>query len=149
LYPELPPLWAFGHGLSFSTFMYSNMSVNGIVTETDNATVSVSITNTAGPAGAETMQLYLSSPPAFADSPPKVLKGFQKVFLLPNETQLVVFNLTAADLAIFDVNVDDFVLVAGNYDILIAAASDDVRLRGILSVQGEEEGERKSTALGY
>ena len=135
LYPDLPPLWAFGHGLSFSTFMYSNMSVNGKVTETDNATISVIITNTAGPAGAETIQLYISSPPTFVDSPPKVLKGFHKVFLLPNETQLIVFNLTAADLAIFDVTVDDFVLVTGNYDILIAAASDDIRLRGIMSVE--------------
>jgi beta-glucosidase len=135
LYPDLPPLWAFGHGLSYSTFIYSNISVYGKVSVIDTVTISMSLTNKAGPAGAEVIQLYVSSPSAIVDGPIKVLKGFQKVFLLPNETQMVLFNLTAIDLAIFDVTVDDFVLISGNYDVMIAAASDDIRLRGVISVE--------------
>jgi beta-glucosidase len=95
----------------------------------------MSLTNIAGPAGAEVIQLYVSSPSAIVDGPIKGLKGFQKVFLLPNETQMVLFNLTAIDLAIFDVTVDDFVLISGNYNVMIAAASDDIRLLGVISVE--------------
>jgi beta-glucosidase len=135
LYPDIPPLWAFGHGLSYSTFIYSNISVYGKVSVIDTVTISMSLTNKAGPAGAEVIQLYVSSPSAIVDGPIKVLKGFQKVFLLPNETQMVLFNLTAIDLAIFDVTVDDFVLISGNYNVMIAAASDDIRLRGVISVE--------------
>lgn len=133
VHPELPPLWAFGHGLSFSTFAYSNLTVDGALSLTENVTVCVTITNVAGPAGAEVVQLY-ASPPAVVGGPLKMLKGFQKVLLTPGEARMLAFSLSAADLAVFDVTVDDFVLVSGSYGVLAAAAADDIRLSGVVEV---------------
>jgi beta-glucosidase len=132
-HPELPPLWAFGHGLSYSTFVYSNLAVDGAVSLTENATVSMTLTNSAGPAGAEVVQLYVS-PPAAVGGPPKMLKGFQKALLAPGEARTLMFSLSAADLAVFDVSADAFVLVPGSYGVLAAAAADDIRLSSEVDV---------------
>ena len=132
VHPELPPLWAFGRGLSYSTFVYNSLVVEGNVSLTTNATVSLTVTNVAGPAGAEIVQLYISPPSTIADGPVKMLKGFEKVLLLPGQTQSLTFSLSAIELATFDVFVDDFVLVPGTYGVLIAAASDDIRLHGVI-----------------
>jgi beta-glucosidase len=132
VHPELPPLWAFGRGLSYSTFVYNSLVVEGNVSLTTNATVSLTVTNVAGPAGAEIVQLYISPPSTIADGPVKMLKGFEKVLLLPGQTQSLTFSLSAIELATFDVFVDDFVLVPGTYGVLIAAASDDIRIHGVI-----------------
>ncbi len=133
-HPELPPLWAFGHGMSYSSFNYSSLVVDGAVSIADNATVRVTVTNVAGPAGAEVVQLYVSPPPASVNGPSKVLRGFQKVLLAPGEAQTLSFSLSAVDLATFDVTADDFLLVPGSYGVSAAAAADDVRLSGVVDV---------------
>ena len=87
----------------------------------------------SAPAGAEVVQLYVS-PPAAVGGPPKMLKGFQKALLAPGEARTLVFSLSAADLAVFDVSADAFVLVPGSYGVLAAAAADDIRLSSEVDV---------------
>jgi beta-glucosidase len=73
------PLWPFGHGLSYTTFVYSNLTISGgPVSAAANASVSFALTNTGSATGAEVAQLYLGFPPA-AGEPPQLLRDFAKV----------------------------------------------------------------------
>jgi len=127
------PQWVFGHGLSFSTFTYSNLNVMGPLTPTVSAIVYAEICNTAGPAGNEVAQLYLGFPAA-ANEPPKLLKGFQKVPLAAGQCSGVGFPLKASDLWIWDVVGQQWTLVPGQYTVMVGSTSADIRLTGSLTV---------------
>jgi len=127
---NVDPQWAFGHGLSYTTFEYSNLKVAGSAGA--GFTVTADIKNTGGRAGAEVAQLYLGFP-ASAGEPPKLLKGFQKVNIQAGQAQTVTFKLGAADLSIWDVNKHDWALASGTFDVLVGASSRDIRVRGTLS----------------
>ena len=127
------PQWSFGHGLSYSTFTYSALSVPGTLTPSAGVTISATVCNTAGPAGAEVAQLYLGFPAA-ANAPPKQLKGFQKLALGPNECGGVGFPIAAADLWTWDVVAQTWVLNPGTYTVSVGSSSRDIRLTGSLVV---------------
>lgn len=126
------PLFPFGHGLSYTSFNYSNLSV-GEVSKSGQAAVRCDITNTGSRAGAEVPQLYLGFPAADGE-PPKLLKGFVKVTLQPGETQHVSFPLDWQDLAHWDIVARGFTVSPGTYDVLVGASSRDLRLKGSLTV---------------
>lgn len=130
---NIQPLFAFGHGLSYSSFAYSDLTVTGTVTPTSSATVSFTVTNTAGPAGSDIPQLYLAFPSS-AGEPPKLLRGFQKVSLESGGSVRVSLPLSAQDCSIFSNNKDDFELVAGAFTVLVGASSRDILLHGDLTV---------------
>ena len=94
------PLWEFGHGLSYSKFVYHGLRVDrSDMTPGDTLTATVEITNISGRPGKETVQLYLSDVVASVTPPVKVLKRFEKVDIPPNDTKTVRFELRWEDLA--------------------------------------------------
>ena len=130
---NIKPQWSFGHGLSYSSFTYSNLAVAGTVSPTQSATVYATICNTAGPAGSEIAQLYLGYPAA-ANEPPKLLKGFQKVSLAASGCNGVGFEVSSTDISIWNVVTQAFEVVPGTYTVLVGSSSIDIRLTGSLTV---------------
>lgn len=130
------PLFAFGHGLSYTTFAYawggSSPPVWSRTSQLDDPTIdsqhwTVRLTNTGAVAGGEVVQVYLTFPVA-AGEPPRQLRHFEKVSLAPAASCDIEFDFTRRDLSIWDVNRSEWSLVAGEFVVEIGAASDDVRL---------------------
>lgn len=117
---------------SFSTFNFSSLVIAGTVSSTTNTTVSATVCNIAGPAGAEVAQLYLGYPAA-AHEPPQLLKGFVRVELAPGQCSVVKFALAAKDVAVWG-GADGWTLVPGTYTVRVGASSRDIRLSGSLPV---------------
>lgn len=130
------PQFAFGHGLSYTTFRYSGLRVSPSQASRDGSvSVSVQVENTGTRAGAEVVQLYVHDQEASVKRPSKELRGFQRVELSPKEKRAVTFTLPAADLAFYDEKTKQFVVEAGGFDILVGASSEDIRLRAKLVVK--------------
>jgi beta-glucosidase len=97
------PLFPFGHGLSYTTFGYSNLHVSrATLLGTESLTVTVDITNTGTHAGTEVAQLYLRDDAASVTRPVRELRGFRRVTLQPSEKQTLTFRLGPDDLAFYD-----------------------------------------------
>jgi beta-glucosidase len=98
------PLYPFGYGLSYTTFMYGNVQLSDTLLTGVNKTLhaKVNITNSGKYAGEETVQLYLNDPVASVTRPVKELKNFKKIFLKPGETKEVSFDITPEDLKFFN-----------------------------------------------
>ena len=120
------PLFPFGHGLSYTTFKYSELKVA-------KDTVSVKITNSGKREGAEVVQLYVGAPAA-AGEPPKQLKGFEKVWLKPGESKVVSMPLKPESLAVWDEASHAWKVVPGVYAVNVGSSSRDIRLKGTLTV---------------
>ena len=116
---DVKPMFAFGHGLSYTTFEYGEASMRG-------RKVSVSVKNTGKVAGAEVVQLYISDPEASVERPAKELKGFKKVFLQPGEAATVTFEIPDSALSFFDAEQHKWVLEPGEFIAHIGSASDDI-----------------------
>lgn len=125
---KIRPLFAFGHGLSYTTFKYGKVTASGKVMNADGSlTLSVDVTNTGSRAGAEVVQLYITDKKCTVDRPTKELKGFEKVSLAPGETKTVKFTVTKEALSFFDAAHHKWVAEPGVFTAHIAAAADDVR----------------------
>jgi beta-glucosidase len=125
----LEPLFPFGHGLSYTTFEYSDMRLSaGRITEGDELTVSCNITNTGTTAGAEIVQFYVSLPGSFILRPRQELKAFSKVFLEPGETSAVTVTLDVDAFSRYDEKTHAWTVDPGSYEIKAAASSRDIRL---------------------
>ena len=132
----ITPLFPFGHGLSYTTFSYSNLTISPAITNvTGNVTVTANVTNTGSRAGAEIAQLYVGFPTT-ANEPPKQLKGFQKIMLQPGQTQPVSFTLTPEEFSIWNTTAKNWVVVDGTYQVMIGASSRDIRLTGSFQANG-------------
>lgn len=119
----------FGHGLSYTTFEYSNVKTDkDTLTEGGTLQVSVDVTNTGDKFGKEIVQLYVADKTEAIRRPEKELKGFEKVALNPGETKRVTFTLDKRSFAWYNTDIHDWYAASGEYDILIAASSRDVRL---------------------
>jgi len=123
------PLFPFGHGLSYTTFDYSGLSVDHNLRK-----VSFNIKNSGSRAGAEVAQLYLGYPSSAAE-PPKVLRRFTRVELRPNETHSVSFFFTPRDFSIWEVAIHNWKVVTGTFNIYVGASSRDIRLQGSINIQ--------------
>lgn len=131
------PLFAFGHGLSYTTFAYGRAQADAKqMGAGDSITVSVRIKNTGRRAGQEVVQLYLHPEQADDQTPQKQLKGFEKVALQPGESKVVSFTIKAEHLRRYDPAGKRWVVPAGRYKALVAAASNDIRSRVAFSVTG-------------
>jgi len=125
----IEPLFPFGHGLSYTTFAYSDLEVSApVVREHDVLDVAVTIQNTGQRFGKEVVQLYLHERAPVYPRPPKELKAFQKVALAPGEEQRIRFHLTARDFAQYDPHAQAWLASSGTFDIMIGASSRDIRL---------------------
>lgn len=137
---EIAPLFPFGHGLSYTTFAYDNLRLNGdAFGDDDQVVVSVDVTNTGTRAGQEVVQLYLRDEEAKVIRPLQELKAFTKVALEPNETKTVTLSLDRQALAFWDTAVHDWVVESGVFDLYVGASSRDIRLRGRFNWLGEAE----------
>jgi len=129
---NVTPLFPFGHGLSYTSFLYSDLTVYQS-SDSQNVSVEVTIQNTGSREGAETVQLYLGYPKS-AGEPPKVLRRFQKVLLFPTQSQIVAFELYPKDFSIWDVTTSDWSVAPGVYQIFAASSSRDIRLTGSVTI---------------
>ena len=119
----------FGHGLSYTRFEYSNLQVSK-ENMTDNETLQVSfkVKNVGNMAGKEIVQLYVSDKTHLAERPVKELKGFKKVMLKPGEEATIVMELNKRSFAWYSTELGGWYAVTGNYEIVVGASSDDIRL---------------------
>lgn len=133
---KMPVRWAFGHGLSYTTYEYSNLKMPGETLNDDNCVkVTVDVKNTGNMAGKEVVQLYVSDRNGTAGRPAKELKGFVKVALEPNETKTVEFTLNARDLSFYHEGLGDWYAPSGTYEVLVGHASDEIALSGELAFE--------------
>ena len=124
---EMPVRWAFGHGLSYTTFKIDNIRLSSETMDDESTvTVCVDVTNTGDRAGKEVVQLYVSDKTGTYDRPVKELKGFEKVELQPGETKTVAMTIDARALSYFDETMHDWYAKSGQYEILIGDASDNI-----------------------
>lgn len=125
---DTSPLFAFGHGLSYTEFEYGTPSIDSrSMTPEGSVTVSVEVTNTGSREGKETVQFYIGDRKASLPRPVKELKGFEKVSLKPGESTVVTFTIDSGDLSYFDPERHEWIAEPGAFDAYIAAASDDIR----------------------
>ncbi len=130
---EMEVAFPFGHGLSYTTFKYSNLKLDRTeMTDQDTLTVSVDVTNTGDRAGKEVVQLYVSDLTGTVRRPVKELKGYEKVSLEPGETKTVTMILDKRSFAWYNTDLHDWYVSSGDYEILIGASSRDIRLKKIV-----------------
>jgi beta-glucosidase len=131
---NIKPLFPFGYGLSYTRFKYSKLNLvqNGDVE--NRVTVEFELANTGNRAGAEVAEIYVQPLNPSVFRPLKELKGFKKVFLQPGETQKVSVTLGQSAFAYYDVDKKGWVAEKGNYKILVASSSRDIRLKGKMNL---------------
>jgi beta-glucosidase len=128
------PLWAFGHGLSYTSFRYDPIQLEPArLAPGASATVSVTVTNTGRRAGDEVVQLYLRDQVSSVTRPLQELRGFARVSLAPGESRRVAFALGPAALGLYDRQMRR-VVEPGKFDVMIGAGSADIRQRAVLEV---------------
>jgi beta-glucosidase len=126
---EVSPLFPFGHGLSYTTFKYSNLRLSAkSMTPNDLLKVRVDVTNTGKVAGKEVVQLYVRDVDATVARPEKELKAFAKVELAPKQTKTVTFTLDREAFWYFDVRHNEWSTEPGEFEILLGSSSRDIRL---------------------
>ena len=125
---KIKPLFAFGHGLSYTDFSYGKVSADATEMAADGSiNISVPVTNTGSVAGAEVVQLYISDPKCSVMRPAKELKGFEKVYLNPGQTKTVTFTVKPDALSYFDAEKHEWVAEPGQFVASVGAASDDIK----------------------
>lgn len=133
-------LLPFGHGLSYTTFEYSDLQLSkSIISDTDLLTVKVKVKNSGSVAGKEIIQLYLRDVESTAFRPPKELKGFVKVELQPGEETEVVIELTQRAFAFYNTDLKDWQVESGVFEILVGASSQDIRLKETVEVNSTQQ----------
>ena len=125
----IPVRYPFGHGLSYTTFAYSDLKA-------DTKQVRFTLTNTGDVAGAEVTQVYISCKNSRIYRPRKELKGFTKVFLAPGESKEVTIALDDKAFRYFDIRTNQFEVESGAYEIAVAASVSDIKLTATVEVTG-------------
>lgn len=124
---EMPVLFPFGYGLSYTSFAYDNPKVSTTTfRDVDGLTVSVDVTNTGNETGKEIIQVYVHDQKSDLVRPQKELKGFAKVELRPGETKTVSFELDFRSFAYYHPKYQHWITEDGDFDILIGASAVDI-----------------------
>lgn len=132
---KIDVLYPFGHGLSYSEFEYSNLSVKEI--DEFNYRVKFTLKNTSDILGKEAYQLYVAAKDSKYSRPEKELKGFGKVELNPGEEKDIELELDYRSFAIYNEDIKDWFVPAGDYEILIGSSSRNIRLSEVLKIKGD------------
>ena len=120
------PLYHFGHGLSYTEFSYSNLTLSSDQIMKDGVVkVSIDVTNTGIMDGEEVVQLYINDVYSSVTTPFKTLKGFERVLIKKGETKKVTFNLTADELAIWNREMKK-VVEPGEFEIMVGGNSQNL-----------------------
>ena len=127
----------FGHGLSYTTFSFGNMTVDReSLTDQDTLTVTVDVTNTGAVAGKAVVQLYVSDKESTVRRPVRELRDFAKVDLLPGETKTVSFTLDKRAFAYYEPKVHDFFVESGEFAIEVGESCRDILVSKSVKVEG-------------
>lgn len=133
---KMEVLFPFGYGLSYTTFEYSNLTVDKEqMKDTDTLRVTVDVTNTGSVTGKEVVQLYVADKESTVIRPVKELRDFAKVELAPGETKTVTFTLDKRAFAYYSVKIHDWHVETGEFDILIGKSSRDIVLSKTVTVE--------------
>jgi beta-glucosidase len=136
MYFQGKPLYAFGHGLSYTGFAYNSIATNKETLEKNkDITVSVSVTNSGKRDGEEVVQLYVKSIGSAIQQPIKALKAFQRIFLKAGETKTVALTLKAKNLEYWNTTKQQFELEKGQIEIQVGSASDAILLTKKITVK--------------
>lgn len=136
---EIPVRWAFGHGLSYTDFSYSNLKLSSDkMSDSDTITISVDVTNIGKVAGKEVVQLYVSDKNGTSQRPVKELKGFAKLSLEAGETKTAAMTISARDLSFYHEELGDWYAPPGTYEVLVGHASDDIRETALFAFATEK-----------
>jgi len=129
-------LFPFGHGLSYTAFEYNDLTVD---VKNDSAMITLKVKNTGKVAGKEVVQVYVRDVDSTPFRPSKELKGFAKVHLDPNEEKEVAIELDSRAFAFYDVAQKDWIVEAGDFEILVGASSQDIRLTSTVRVDSAQQ----------
>ncbi|MGN0665446.1 MAG: glycoside hydrolase family 3 C-terminal domain-containing protein [Huintestinicola sp.] len=140
MYFKGTPLYPFGHGLSYSSFVYSGFTVSG----SDDITAEVSVTNTSDLDGDEVVQIYFTMRASAVSRPERKLCGFERVHIRAGETKKVSVSISRDSLRIFNVRSRKMMVESGEYLFYAGASSGDIRSEAVLHIIGEEIGLRDS-----
>ena len=159
----ITPRYEFGFGLSYTTFAYSGLTLSAISTTAGStadapggfadlydvvATVTATITNNGTVTGAEVPQLYIGLPTSAPASPPKQLRGFNKLSLAASASGTATFKLRRKDLSYWDTTSQAWILPAGTFNVYIGASSRDIRLTGTMSASGSSVATGSTASVG-
>ncbi|MCH5325478.1 MAG: glycoside hydrolase family 3 C-terminal domain-containing protein [Eubacterium sp.] len=132
---EMDVLFPFGHGLSYTTFEYSDLRLSSDnITDQDTITVSVTVTNTGSCFGKEIVQLYVADNTGFAVRPVKELKGFEKIALDAGESKTVTFTLDKRSFSYYHEELGDWYAPTGKYTVMVGKSSADIQLCAEINV---------------
>ncbi|MBD5490305.1 MAG: hypothetical protein HDR13_16225 [Lachnospiraceae bacterium] len=137
---KLPVLYPFGHGLSYTSFAYSDFSINKKIMRADEeATVSLSVTNTGERSGSQVIQMYVHMCDSLYQRPEKELRDFVKVYLEPGETKQISFLISRKDFEVYSVALHKWGVQDGDYDVLLnTSASDNIAEGRIRITKGDQ-----------
>jgi beta-glucosidase len=125
---KVEPLFAFGHGITYTTFDYGDPNLSAsVLPETGNLIVSVPLTNTGKVAGKEIVQLYIHDVKSRLPRPEKELVAFAKVLLAPGETKTVELPIDRYSVGYYDPNLSSWIAEEGVFVALVAASVTDIR----------------------
>ena len=145
-------LFPFGYGLSYTNFEYSNLKISkNEIGDTEKVTVSVNIKNIGDVFGKEIVQLYIRDKESSVTRPEKELKGFEKIGLEPGEEKEVTFILNKRSFAYYNVDLGDWHVESGEFEILIGKSSREIVLKEVIIVNTTSPIKTivtKNTALG-
>ena len=146
-------LFPFGFGLSYTTFEYSNLKLSAdSIKDTDTLTVTFTVKNTGEVDGAEVAQLYVSDKESTIYRPAQELRGFKKVFLKAGEEKEISIELSKRAFAYYNVNIHDWHVETGAFDIKVGSSSRDIRLTAQVNVESTVEAvipDYRATAAKY
>ncbi len=136
LYFKNEPLFPFGHGLTYTTFKYSDLKTGKkTIKNKETVDVSLNLQNTGNYDSDEVCQLYVSFPDSKVERPAKALKGFGRVFVPKGQTVNVTIPLKADDLRYWDTQQQKWILEPGRISIMAGSSSADIRLEGFITAQ--------------
>lgn len=134
---NMPVMFPFGFGLSYTTFEYSNLKLDKReLSDQETLTVHVDVTNTGKVAGKEIVELYVADKESTVIRPIKELKGFDKVLLSPGETKTVTFTLDSRAFAYYEPKMKDWNVESGAFEIMIGKSSEEIVLSETVVVNG-------------
>ncbi|MCI4645951.1 MAG: glycoside hydrolase family 3 C-terminal domain-containing protein [Hyphomonadaceae bacterium] len=148
-YVDIPitPLYAFGHGLTYSDFTYGGLTLSATeIGQGGTVDVSLEITNTGDRTADEVVQLYMRDPHASIARPVQELRGFKRITLAPGQRSIVTFTLTPEQFAFYGA-ADSWVVEAGKIELMVGAASDDIRQRAVLEITESFETDGSAAAI--
>ena len=136
---KVTPLYAFGHGLSYTLFEYGELSIDQKQAKVgESVDISLKVRNVGKVMGDEVVQLYIRDEYASMPRPIKELKGYQRVNLMPNEEQTITFHLPVDQLAFYDADLK-LCVEAGKINVMLGSSSEDIRLRGEFEITGSKK----------